>query len=432
MSALEKAILMKEIDSAVSKDSAQPAVLMSHPTGNQYVRNALRSLVERNMLAEFWTSLAWDSDSRWNQLLPTGIRRQMARRSFAEAPRGRVKCAPWAELVRLGARSTWLEGLLCSGERPFSVVGMFRKFDARVARRLRDLRIDAVYAHEGGALQTFRQAKQQGIATLYELPSGHWYWERDLLRREAERNPKMATVIPKLTDSEAHMREKDEEIELADVLIVCSEHIRRTLAGAVPDDKIKVIPYGAPPVRFRQGHASLPGAPLRVLFAGALHQRKGIGYLLEAIDLLGSNVELTLIGQRLAANPIVDAACRRWRWFESLPHSGVLDVMMDSDVLVLPSLSEGFGLVVTEALACGLPVIVTPNVGASDLVCDGREGFVVPVCSVEGIAGRLNRLHQDRDLLAGMSQNAQTVAARHSWENYRQTWAETVKAASWR
>jgi glycosyltransferase involved in cell wall biosynthesis len=171
---------------------------------------------------------------------------------------------------------------------------------------------------------------------------------------------------------------------------------------------------------------------LRVLFAGALHQRKGIGYLLEAIDLLGSNVELTLIGQRLAANPIVDAACRRWRWFESLPHSGVLDVMMDSDVLVLPSLSEGFGLVVTEALACGLPVIVTPNVGASDLVCDGREGFVVPVCSVEGIAGRLNRLHQDRDLLAGMSQNAQTVAARHSWENYRQTWAETVKAASWR
>ena len=83
------------------------------------------------------------------------------------------------------------------------------------------------------------------------------------------------------------------------------------------------------------------------------------------------------------ANPRVDEACRRWRWFETLPHSQVLDVMMESDVLVLPSLGEGFGLVVTEALACGLPVIVTPNVGASDLVRDGQEGFVVPVCSAD-------------------------------------------------
>ena len=123
-----------------------------------------------------------------------------------------------------------------------------------------------------------------------------------------------------------------------------------------------------------------PGRPLQVLFVGLLAQHKGIGYLLDAIDRLGSQVELTLVGRRFHANPRVDEACRRWRWFETLPHSEVLDLMMEADVLVLPSLSEGFGLVVTEALACGLPVIVTPNVGASDLVRDGREGFVVPVC----------------------------------------------------
>jgi glycosyltransferase involved in cell wall biosynthesis len=107
-----------------------------------------------------------------------------------------------------------------------------------------------------------------------------------------------------------------------------------------------------------------------------------------------------------------------------------MEIMIESDVLVLPSLGEGFGLVVTEALACGLPVIVTPNVGASDLVCEGQEGFVVPVSSAEAIADRLNRLNWDRKLLTRMSRNAQSTAARHSWEVYREAWATTVKAAT--
>jgi glycosyltransferase involved in cell wall biosynthesis len=175
---------------------------------------------------------------------------------------------------------------------------------------------------------------------------------------------------------------------------------------------------------------------LKVLFAGALSRQKGIGYLLDAIDLLDSRVELTLVGRRLGADRRVDEACNKWRWFETIPHRQVLEVMMESDVLVLPSFSEGFGLVVTEALACGVPVIVTPEVGASDLVSDGREGFVVPVGSGADIADRLSALDRDRELLAQMSQNAQITAAAHTWENYRRTFAETVaetvRTSSWR
>jgi starch synthase len=111
-----------------------------------------------------------------------------------------------------------------------------------------------------------------------------------------------------------------------------------------------------------------------------------------------------------------------------MPHGQVLDLMMESDVLVLPSLCEAFGLVVTEAMACGLPVIVTPNVGAADLVSDGCEGFVVPICSSEAIAGRLHALRRDRELLAAMSRNAHATAAEKSWESYRRNFAENVGA----
>jgi glycosyltransferase involved in cell wall biosynthesis len=408
----------------------KPRVLLSHPTGNQNVRNALASLAEGEMLAEFWTTIAWDAQSRWNRLLPTAIQMQLARRTYIEAPRERIKCVPFREMIRLGAKSTPLNGLLTSAERPFSIIGVYRHFDSKVARRVASLRPDVVYAYEGGARETFREARRLGIRTIYELTSSYWYWVRNLHTQEAERNPEFAGLLPNLVDSTRHLEWKDEELVLADSIFVASEHVRRTLAGAVPEEKIRVVHYGAPTVRQREQVATDPARPLRVLFVGGLVQHKGIGYLLDAVDRLGSAVDLTLVGRRFQANPRVDEAVRRWRWFETLPHHRVMDVMMESDVLVLPSLGEGFGLVVTEALACGLPVIVTPNVGASDLVHDGQEGFVVPVGSADLIAERLQTLHDDRELLAAMSRKAQARAAAASWESYRSNFRETLEAVA--
>jgi starch synthase len=407
------------------------SILLSHPTGNQNVRHAVQSLDENGMLAEFWTTIAWDPESWWSRYLPTGLRTQLARRAFARAPRERVKSVPWREIVRLGARPQFLRDLLCSGERPFSIIGMYRHFDGKVARRVGATHLDAVYAYEGGALETFRQAKKLNIATLYELPSSYWYWARKLLAAEAERNPEFAGLLPSLADSAKHLQWKDEELRLADFVFVPSSHVRNTLSEVVSTERIRVIPYGAPPVRRRKLAANDPNRPLQVLFVGLLAQHKGISYLLDAVDQLGSQVELTLIGKRFRPNRRVDEACGRWRWFESLAHERVLEVMQKSDVLVLPSLTEGCALVVLEALACGLPVIITPNTGSLEFVTDGREGFVVPICSSDAIAERLSVLDRDRRLLTEMSSNAHATAEEKSWSNYRAQWADAVRAVAW-
>jgi glycosyltransferase involved in cell wall biosynthesis len=408
---------------------SEPRVLISHPTGNQNVRNAVASLAERGMLAEFWTTVAWNAQSGWNRLLPSGMRTLLERRAYPDTPSERVRCVPSRELIRLSAGSTAFGRFLTAGERPFSIIGVYRHFDRKVARRVRSLRPDAVYCYEGGALETFREATRLGIKTIYEQTSSYWYWVRDLLKQEAEHSPAMVELLPNLADSVEHLARKDEELSLADTVFVASEHVRRTLAGAVPGEKIRVVHYGAPEIRRREPMATDPERPLRVLFVGALVQHKGIGYLLDAVDRLGSRVDLTLVGKRFHPNSRVDEACRRWRWFETLSHSQVLDVMMESDVLVLPSLGEGFGLVVTEALACGLPAIVTPSVGVSDLIHDGQEGFVVPVCSADAIAERLDILYRDRKLLAAMSRRAQEAAAKYSWASYRVHYADTLRAA---
>jgi glycosyltransferase involved in cell wall biosynthesis len=407
-----------------------PAVLISHPTGNQNVRNAVRSLAEHGMLAEFWTTIAWDRESALNQLLPSRIAAQLARRSFDGIAPGRIHVEPWREVVRLLPKPAWLAERLSSGEQPFSVIGVYRAFDGRVARRLNRLEVDAVYAYEGGALQSFRAAKRLGIKTIYELPSSYWYWNLKVLGEEAERNPAYANLVQILSDSKRHLTSKDEELELADHVIVPSGHVKATLAGIVPESRITVIPYGAPSVRERPVGFSASGSPLRVLFVGGLHQRKGIGYVIDAIESLDFAVDFTLVGRPTASNPLVEAACRKWRWFESLPHSEVLQLMQAADVLVLPSLSEGCALVVLEALSCGLPVIVTPNAGVADFVRDGFEGFIVPVCDAGAIADKLRRLNNDRPLLSQMSAHAQQAARAMSWDNYRAQLSEAVRSVA--
>ena len=409
----------------------KPRVLLSHPTGNEFVRNALRSLVEHEMLAEFFTTIAWDAQSRWNCLLPGELRSLLARRSFAPAPHEKINSMPWREAVRLGLRATPLANFLSAGERPFSIIGVYRNLDRRVARRVADVQPNIAYAYEGGAFETFREAKRLGITTVHEQPSSYWRWTYKLLSEEAERYPEFANLLPVLRESAAHQERKEEELRLADHVFVPSELVRGTLRAVVPEEKIRVIRYGAPPVRQEKRVSLDPALPLRVLFVGALTQRKGIGYVLDAVGMLGTGVNLTLIGRRLNPNSRVDEACRHWRWFETAPHSQVLALMEESDVLVLPSLDEAFGLVVTEALACGLPVIVTPNTGASEIIRDRHEGFVVPIREAEAIASRLDILRRDREMLAEMSRMAQVLAAENSWANYRANWARAVRSLAW-
>ena len=156
-----------------------------------------------------------------------------------------------------------------------------------------------------------------------------------------------------------------------------------------------------------------------MLFVGALTQAKGLGYLLDAVEHVREKIELTLIGRRVSAEMPPKAVLERNHWIPSLPHSALLQEMAKNDVLVLPSLNEGFGLVLAEAMAQGLTVITTPHTAGPDLFDDGVEGFLIPIRSSEAIAGKLLCLETERDRLAMMQEAARRRAMTNSWENYR-------------
>jgi glycosyltransferase involved in cell wall biosynthesis len=408
-------------------------ILFTHPTGNANVRYAALGLHREGLLDEFWTCVNY-RDNALGRLLPSGVVRQLKRRSFPTELQPHMRAHPGREMARLLAHRLKLGQLARHEHGILSVDAVYRSLDQRVARRLRSRKVDGVYAYEDGAATCFREARKRGLKTCYDLPIGYWKAARAILLEEAEREPAWACTLIGNEDSEAKTARKDEELALADVILVASSYTLSTLAYAPPlRAPVHVIPYGAP-VRAQPDtpNADLApiGGPLRVIFVGSLGQRKGLSYLFKACQLAGKAVELTVIGTKpLEPCAALDAELKRIRWIPSCPHSEVLAEMAAHHVFVFPSLFEGFGLVLLEAMAVGLPVIATANTAGPDLIDDGKQGFIVPIRSAEAIAEKLLWLHDNREDARAMGRLAAARAATFTWDNYGRRLAEKVRQA---
>ncbi len=409
-------------------------ILFSHPTGNANVRHAALGLQAAGLLEEFWTCINSRPGSFWNRLLPGSIARQLNRRSFPPELQSHLHSYPLLELSRLIAPRLRLGHLARHEKGLLSVDSVYRSLDRRVSRRLREKSgITGVYAYEDGAAFSFRAAKERGIQCLYDLPIGYWRAARGILLEEAQREPEWASTLIGNEDSEAKTARKDEELALADAVFVASSYTLQTLAQA-PQLRapVVVLPYGAP-VRTAPSPLRMPraaGGPVRAIFVGSLGQRKGLSYLFNACRSLGSQVELTVIGTLpLEPCPALEAELKRVRWIASCPHSQVLEEMSRHDVFVFPSLFEGFGLVLLEAMAMGLPVITTAHTAGPDLMDDGREGFIVPIRSAAAIAEKLDLLYREPERIRAMGDVAAKRASTFTWSSYGARLASRVSEA---
>jgi alpha-maltose-1-phosphate synthase len=397
-------------------------LLLAHPTANTFSRAAARSFLDAGWLQEFHSCVCWNPSSPLARLLPTALAAQLNRRSFADLPLPLQRSHPRRELLRLAGVPRHLPWLGRHEHGPLSIDATYRSFDRHVAARLPRLqRLQAVYAYEDGALHTFQAAERLGLRCIYDLPIGYWRSAQQIFQEERELQPEWACTLTGLADSRAKLERKDQELQLADLVVVPSEFVRSTLvehgATAAP---IVVVPFGSPQPLAVPPQSRSSG-PLRVLYVGSLGQRKGLSYALDAVDSLGSQVSLTLIGKVTApqCRPLM-AALRRHHWIETLPHHQILEQMRQHDVLLLPSLFEGYALVISEALSQALPVITTPNSGGTASVRDGIEGFIVPIRNIRAIAERLQQLADNRDQLAAMRQACLRRAAELSWAGYEQ------------
>lgn len=381
---------------------------------------AARALHRNGQLAALVTDWYSPLPARWAGCLasvaPWAARALGA--ASAELPRSRVLA-----LNGFGLRSRWQ---LQRADRAGRLLEAMAADDEVFARRVAQMRLPPHNVFLGfsyAALETLRAERSRGVLTLVDqIDPGRLEW--DLLQEESARWPDYADPLSACPSG--YYERAEAEWQTADIVLVNSAWSRDAIVQRGADrNRVEIIPlaYEAqhpstkPPQR-RDG-------PLTVLWLGSVILRKGIPYLLEAAkQLAGEPVQFVIAGPLGVRPDIFRNAPSSVRWVGAVPRSEAEQMYRRADVFILPTLSDGFAITQVEALAHGLPVIVTPNCG--EVVEDGHTGFIVPPRDVAALAQAIRRFIRDPGLAASMRNACLASADRFSIAAYARRLNEII------
>lgn len=420
-----------------SPDNRAARVLVACPDARPPAYEAVLGLSRHGWLDEFATSFYYRDQGAFasaaRSLAPSWFARQeprLLRRHVDGLAGDQVRPHPAVDVAlaienRLGRRA--------AGLRRGVARWRTRRFDAQLARRILARRpTAALIFSDVGSEFALPSCRQVGCSPVLSMVHGEVGEELEVLDAEAGRSPEFLPIY--LADGPIDRRElawlhdrRLRDLELADVVLVPSRHIAdRLVARGTPRAKLRVVPYAADTARFVPDPARpRPTGQCTFLFAGGITQRKGIKYLLEAWRRVRRpGWTLQLLGGLPADPRPLEPYRDEVRWLGRVGHREVPAAMAAADVFVFPSLFEGSAVVTYEALASGLPSIVTPSAGA--VVRDGIEGFEVAPGAVEPLADAMERLGRDVELRAEMSLAARRRGEEYDWARYRRSILEVL------
>lgn len=283
-------------------------------------------------------------------------------------------------------------------------------------------RWDVVHAWSGVAEETLADAGGVGGLRLLMRGSAHIRTQASLLAEEEQR-----TGAAQDRPSAWMIEREQREYQLANRIVVLSSFARDSfVAQGVAPDKLRLLPLGAALDAFRPSPATvearrrriLSGAPLRVLYVGAIAFQKGLWDLVEvARGLAGDGFELRLVGPRLpeAAPILAGLESRGITVMPKQPQAALPAVYAWGDVFVFPTIQDGYGMVLAQAAAAGLPIVTTTNSAGPDLVREGESGWVVPIRSPRLLAERLRWCEGHRPELARLAERVARTFQPRDW-----------------
>jgi glycosyltransferase involved in cell wall biosynthesis len=297
-------------------------------------------------------------------------------------------------------------------------------FDQKVSHQLQHLQPDLIVGVAGQSHLSFRTAKSLGARCwLYCL---NCYLP--FMKEQVDQEHKFLKDTSKVMHPRMLYRFQ-QECRLAELILLNSQVAKQTFidAGFEPERLVVLTP----PVNTERFHpVKKPDSVFRVLYVGTIEPRKGVHYLIDAFEAAQiPNSELLLVGsvssramklliqEKLSKNPRIKQ--EQWDFNQSDP----TEVFGRCSILVLPSVEDGFGLVALEAMACGLPVIVTSHCGAADVVAEGVNGFVISPRDRTALANLFTKLTSHPDLLTQMKTANEQGIHKYSQQMYSQTLA---------
>jgi glycosyltransferase involved in cell wall biosynthesis len=383
--------------------------VVSHPTGNTFVRALFSQLSDQNQLEKFFTTIgAGEGANPWITFLCRGNREY----AIPDKMISRKWVPEVARLLSKGNQEMKRRGVDLS----------YQALDKKVSYKLASLASQVLHSYEDGCSFSFARAKQLGMQCSYELPIAHWATVRRLLAEEAERYPAWEPTLESTREPEEKLFRKEEELRLADRITCPSQFVLDSIPLEIRQKTpCQISPFGSPPSEPFDFERSQKSDILKLLFVGSMSQRKGLADLFEAMKILkGESISLSILGQPSMPMEFYRKQFPDFEFYPPCTNSKVREIMHQHDALVLPSIVEGRALVQQEALSCGLPIIVTPNAGGEDLVEEGITGHLVPIRSPEKIAEAIRVLLANRNDNECNKKLCQKKAREYTWAKYAQ------------
>ena len=399
-------------------------VLLAHP-GTQYSFQLARQLYKKNILHEFHTGIAFGKDSWLYKIfsrLPAKIYNKVSNRFIDDVPDRYLKRYPFIEIkalirLKLGydeekvlyKRNMQFQGIIPNScvEGATVIIG-FDTSSWILADRCKKLNkkfiLDVSIAHPVSKLKVYRR-----IIRLYP----DWKFS---VKQKAH---KLIAV-------------EEVEMELATHIVVASSFTLGTyVEHGISTDKISINSYGVDTKLFMpQEKHKKTGDIIRFVFVGLVDARKGIPFLLEAWSKLNlTNTELTLIGPvTTTTEKIINSNYPSVIIKGKLSFSEVKDMLPNYDVMIFPSFFEGFGLVIPEAMASGLPVITTTATCGPDIIENGKEGFIIGPGDGDALTTAIRYFCNDAGKVNEMGIFAREKAKQSSWDAYGNKWFDIIKS----
>lgn len=391
------------------------SILVSHPHAAAVASEVARALDRHDLLSLYATGLAVAGGSVAARMfgVASGRYRVLLNRVVGELDAKRIRSLAGVEAAaRFAGRLVprrWL-----GGRSTYDLLFSFH--DSAVARMAWPKGVRAVYAYEDAALRTFERAERAGFTRIWDLPTPHWAATERIWKEESARWPGAMGALPPLEPQWKKAR-KDRELTLADTVVVASRWTRESLERIGCEKRIVEVPYGFPYDRFRPKMRPQQG-PFTVLSVGSQDLRKGTTYLLEAWRRAGlRDAQLRLIG-RMRLSPSFLA--RYSGMFVHVPHLPRADLEREyqaADLLVFPTLGDGFGLVIQEAMSCGTAVLTTACGGGPECISNGVEGWIIPAGQLDALVEALRHAASHRQQVAEMGIRARQRAETYGWNH---------------
>lgn len=396
-------------------------VLLAHP-GTQTSFRLAAELHRASALSAYYTGFAISQGTamdRFARLLPTGWSRRLGNRTLRDVPPRKVHIRPLLEAWAVARMSRGRDHQTILHRRNVS----FQRSIPDRALRAADL----VIGFDTSSEILARRCADFGVPFLLDQthPDVGLAGVEEIRKRYPDWAEQAETRLP-----EVYQAEKEER-RLATLIAVASSFSRRSLIDAgVQADKVRVNPLGVDIDRFTFRTAPNTGR-LRFLFVGALTARKGIPLLLDAWRQLRTNeAELWLAGPASTATLSLLPELPGMRYLGQVPPQELASVFRQSDVFVFPSYCEGFGQVILEAMASGLPVITTTATAGPDIITPKKDGWIIERDSPGELVETMQSCLSDPAAVRQMAEGARATAEGFSWGAYRIRLIELASAVA--